>query len=185
MHEPSTEADLSDKILTIRGLKVILDFDLAVIYGVETRVLKQSVRRNMEKFPADFMFSLTQDEVRSFMDSRSQTVILNQGQNIKYLPFAFTEHGALMAANVLRSRRAVEMSVFVIRAFIRMRQAMLTRHEMEKRLDQIEKILLVHDDSLKELYERIRPLLLPAPDEPKPRIGFHARANHGAAEVEP
>ena len=105
--------------------------------------------------------------------SRSQIVTLKRGQNIKYLPFAFTEHGALMAANVLRSRRAVEMSVFVVRAFVRMRQAMLSRYEMEKRLDQIEKVLLVHDDSLKELYERIRPLLLPPADPPKPRIGFH------------
>ena len=170
MHEPPTEADLGDKILTIREQKVILDSDLAAVYGVTTKRLNEQVRRNRERFPADFAFLLTRQEVAGL---RSQFATLNQGQNIKYPPFAFTEHGALMAANVLRSRRAVEMSVFVVRAFVRMRQAMLSRYEMEKRLDQIEKVLLVHDDSLKELYERIRPLLLPPADPPKPRIGFH------------
>ena len=176
MHEPSTEAELSDKILTIRGQKVILDIDLAAVYGVETRVLKQAVRRNIAKFPADFTFILTREEAVSIARLRSQNVILKRGQHIKHLPFAFTEHGAIMAATVLNSDRAVQMSVFIVRAFVRMRQAMLSRHEMEKRLDQIEKILLVHDDSLKELYERIRPLLLPAADPPKPRIGFHAES---------
>jgi hypothetical protein len=176
MHEPCTESELSEKILTLRGHKVILDIDLAGIYGVETRVLKQAVRRNIAKFPVDFMFILTREEAISVARLRSQTVTLKQGQHIKHLPFAFTEHGAIMAATVLNSDRAVQMSVFIVRAFIQMRQAMLSRYEMEKRLDQIEKILLVHDDSLKDLYERIRPLLLPPPARDEPRIGFHAGA---------
>ena len=140
---------------------------MANIYGVETRVLKQAVRRNSEKFPVDFMFSLTRDEVLGLTALRSQTVILKRGQHIKHLPFAFTEHGAIMAATVLNSARAAQMS-----AFVRMRQEMLSRHEMEKRLDPIEKILLVHDDSLKDLYEKIRPLLLPPPEPPRPRSCF-------------
>ena len=92
---------------------------------------------------------------------------------VRKLPWVFTEHGAVMAANILRSERAVQMSVFVVRAFVRMRQAMLSRYEMEKRLDQIERVLLIHDESLKKLYEKIRPLLLPEAHPPKPRIGFH------------
>ena len=103
---------------------------------------------------------------------RSQNVILKRGQHSKYPPLAFTEHGAIMAANVLRSKEATEMSVFVVRAFVKMREALLSRHEMETRLSQIENILLVHDQSLKDIYEQIRPLLLP-PDPPKKKqIGF-------------
>ena len=172
MHEPCTESELSEKILTLRGQKVILDRDLAVVYGVETGALNRAVSRNKSRFPPDFCFQLTAEEQEIL---RCQFGISRDHGGIRHLSHVFTEHGALMAANVLRSRRAVEMSVFVVRAFIRMRQAMLSRHEMEKRLDQIEKLLLVHDDSLKELYERIRPLLLPPADPPKPRIGFHGK----------
>ncbi len=171
MHEPSTEADLSDKILTIRGQKVILDRDLAVVYDVETKALNRAVKRNRNRFPSDFCFQLTAEEHSSL---RCQVGTSKDRGGTRYFPHVFTEHGAMMAANILRSRRAIDMSVFVVRAFIRMRQAMLSRNEMEKRLDQIEKILLVHDDSLRELYERIRPLLLPPADSDKPRIGFHA-----------
>ena len=180
MHEPPTKADLSDKILTIRGQKVILDSDLAAVYGVTTKRLKEQVRRNRERFPVDFAFLITRQEVAAL---RSQIATLDRGQHRKYLPLAFTEHGAIMAATVLNSDRAVQMSVFIVRAFVRMRQAMLTRNEMEKRLDQIEKVLLVHDDSLKELYERIRPLLLPPADPQKPRIGFHAQEENHAPQL--
>jgi len=171
MHESGTELELTAKIFTIRGQKVILDRDLATIYGVETKALNRAVKRNKNRFPCDFCFQLTVEEHDSL---RCQIGTSNDRGGTRYLSYVFTEHGAMMAANVLRSRRAIEMSVFVVRAFVRMRQAMLSRHEMEKRLDQIEKVLLVHDDSLKELYERIRPLLLPPEDPHKPRIGFHA-----------
>jgi hypothetical protein len=177
MHEPRTEPELSEKILTIRGQKVILDRDLAVIYGVPTKALNQAVKRNRARFPVEFAFILTAEEVTG---NRSQFVTgSGKHRDRRYPPTVFTEHGAIMAATVLNSDRAVQMSVFIVRAFVRMRQAMLSRHEMEKRLDQIEKILLVHDDSLKALYERIRPLLLPPADQPKPRIGFHAKFDHG------
>ena len=99
--------------MVARGHRVILAADLARIYGVETRVLKQAVKRHGDKFPGDFMFKLTRDEAESLSRSRSQSVILKRGQNIKFLPNAFTEHGAIMAANVLNSPHAVQMSVFV------------------------------------------------------------------------
>lgn len=161
---------VEDTILTIRGQKVILDSDLAAIYGVEVRRLNEQVKRNSARFPEDFAFKLTAKEWEELRRLRSQNATLKRGQHRKYLPYVFTEHGAIMAANVLNSRRAVTMSVFVVRAFVKMRQALLTRHEMEKRLDQIEKLLLVHDNQLQELYRKIRPLLLP-PEPPKKEIG--------------
>src|SRR5437773_8108166 len=112
-------ADITRTILVLRRQRVILDADLAKLYGVPTKALNQAVKRNAERFPLDFMFGLTRDEAQNIQDSRSQNVTLNRGQNIKYLPYAFTEHGALMAANLLKSPRAVAMSVYVIRAFVK------------------------------------------------------------------
>jgi hypothetical protein len=173
---------LSDKILTIREQKVILDRDLAEVYRVPTSRFNEAVGRNKARFPSDFAFQLTRQELTNLI---SQNAISSFGHGgIRKPPWVFTEHGAVMAANILRSERAIQMSVFVVRAFTRMRQAMLSRYEMEKRLDQIEKILLVHDDSLKELYERIRPLLLPPPDRDKPRIGFHARRTTEVTKIQ-
>ncbi|MCX5867457.1 MAG: ORF6N domain-containing protein [Proteobacteria bacterium] len=166
---------IEGKILLIRGQKVILDADLACIYGVKTKVFNQAVRRNLNKFPEDFMFQLSREEAGFLGHSRSHIVTLKRGQNIKYLPYAFTEHGAIMAANILKSPRAVKMSVFVVRAFIRMREQLLSRAEMESRLAQIENILLSHDGQIRDLYEKIRPLLLPLPVPPGRRIGFIAR----------
>jgi len=119
---PALGPAIETAIHTLRGERVILDADLAKIYGVETRSLKQAVRRNREKFPADFFFELTLAEAASLQrtdrtsdaNSRSQIVILKQGRNVKHLPFAFTEHGAIMAANILNSPQAVQMSVFVV-----------------------------------------------------------------------
>lgn len=105
-------APIESTIVVVRGHRVILASDLARIYGVETRVLNQAVKRNAEKFPRDFMFRLTRNEAEGHSHSRSQSVILKRGQNIKYLPYVFTEHGAIMAANVLNSPYAVQMSVF-------------------------------------------------------------------------
>ena len=160
-------------ILTIRGQKVILDSDLARIYGVETYRFNEAVKRNRNRFPGDFAFQLTRQELTNLI---SQNAISSSGHGgLRKLPWVFTEHGAVMAANILRSERAVQMSVFVIRAFIRMRQELLSRYEMEKKLDQIEKILLVHDDAVRDLYEKIRPLLLPPPDPLPKRIGFQVK----------
>lgn len=124
---PSAPLDSLEPVIhTIRGERVILDSDLARLYGVETKVFKQAVRRNREKFPPDFMFELTLAEAEKLRRSRSQIVTLQRGENIKHAPFAFTEHGALMTANVLNSAAAIQMSVFVTRAFIKMRSLLTT-----------------------------------------------------------
>lgn len=171
-------------IFTIRGQKVILDSDLARLYGVSTKRLNEQVKRNTGRFPEDFVFRLTPPEVEELTSQfaisngsgmRSQNATASK-RNVRFLPHAFTEHGAIMAANVLNSPRAVQMSVFIVRAFVRMRQVLLSRNEMEKRLDQIEKILLVHDNSLRDLYEKIRPLLLSGPETPSKDVtGFRVR----------
>ena len=128
-------------ILTFRGQRVILDRDLARIYGVETRRLNEQVKRNKERFPEDFTFQLTREEAEIWMRSRSQFATLKRGQNVKYLPYAFTEHGAIMAANVLNSRLAIQMSVFVVRAFIKVREMAIVHRELSRRIDELERRL--------------------------------------------
>ena len=125
-------ADISvqDRIFTLRGEKVILDSDLAAIYGVETKRLNEQVRRNPDRFPPGFSFQMTREEADLIQVSRSQNATLKQGANIKHLPRVFTEHGALMAANVLNSKRAVEISVFVVLAFTKMRSALSDTREL-------------------------------------------------------
>ncbi|HSB72972.1 MAG TPA: ORF6N domain-containing protein [Candidatus Methylomirabilis sp.] len=171
-------ARIDDLIVTVRGQRVILGDDLAWIYGVETRVLNQAVRRNAEKFPSDFMFQLTREEARETQRLRSQIVILKRGQHLKYLPFAFTEHGAIMAANVLNSPRAVQMSVFVVRAFVRMRATLTGTRELARKLAQLERELKgridVHESAIVNILERVLSILNP-PRLPVPRrrkIGF-------------
>lgn len=176
------ELSIGVLILTVRAQKVILDADLACLYGVKTRVLNQAVRRNRRKFPPDFLFQLTRQEAREVQRLRSQTVTLRPGRHLKYLPFAFTEHGALMAANLLNSDRAVEMSVYVIRAFVKMRAELGRRQDLARRLAEIEKMLIGHDAALRDLFAKIRPLLLPEPQPKRREIGFEireARARYG------
>ena len=166
---------ISEKILTIRGRKVILASDLAEVYGVATKALNQAVKRNSAKFPTDFMFQITAEEAESLRRARSQFVTLKRGQNINYLPHAFTERGAIMAATVLNSPEAIQMSVFVVRAFVKMREALISRSELERRLLRIENVLLAHDESIRKWYGQIRPLLLPPPEPPRKKIGFEAK----------
>lgn len=186
-------------ILTLRGEKVILASDLAELYGVETKALNQAVKRNAGRFPEDFAFQLTSEEAVEWQRSRSQNVTLKRGANLKYRPWAFTEHGAIMAATVLNSPEAVSMSVFVVRAFVQMReqlspfcrgtrrrrlrrrcrtlsrQAVAANTAILKRLAEIDKTLLNHDDALRTIWTRLQPLLQPPPEPLKPRIGFHKR----------
>ncbi|MCB0794249.1 MAG: ORF6N domain-containing protein, partial [Flavobacteriales bacterium] len=129
------DALVTSRIHLIRAHKVMLDRDLAELYGVGVKRLKQAVRRNIERFPEDFMFELTKEEAEV---SRSQFVTLKQGQNIKYLPFAFTEHGILMLANVLRSEQAISVSIQIIRVFNRMREVLLSHQEILQKLEQLE-----------------------------------------------
>jgi hypothetical protein len=171
---PSVPAKPIDSlILTIRGQKVLLDSDLAELYGVPTKRLNEAVKRNAERFPPDFRFQLTQEEAESANCSRSQNATLKRGQNIKYLPHVFTEHGAIMAATVLNSPEAVSMSVFVVRAFVQMREHILANTDVLKRLAEIDKTLLKHDRSLQIIWQEIQPLLTPPPAAPTRKIGFH------------
>ncbi len=160
-------------IITIRNQKVIVDHDLAEIYGVETRRLNEQVKRNPDRFPEDFVFQLTKEEAARWARSRSQIAILKRGKNIKYLPYAFTEHGAIMAANVLNSPQAVRMSVFVVRAFVKLREMLSTHKELAYKLAELERKLQNHDESIRSLVVAIKQLM--AAPEPKPtkrRIGF-------------
>lgn len=164
----------------------MLAADLAGVYGVDTRTLNQAVKRNAKRFPDDFVFQLTREEFESLRSQnailadgraalRSQNVILKTGRHTKYLPLAFTEHGAIMAAMVLNSRQAVAMSVYVVRAFTRMREQLTANAIILKRLAEIDKTLLQHNTALRDIYRKLLPLLQPpppAPAPPKRRIGF-------------
>jgi len=154
-------------ILLIRGQKVMLDADLAALYGVETRVLVQAVKRNIERFPEDFMLQLSKEEV-DFLRSQIVTLKKGRGQHSKYLPYAFTEQGVAMLSSVLRSRRAIQVNIEIMRAFIRLRQMLASHVELARKLDALEK---KYDAQFKQVFEAIRRLM--APPEPKRRpIGF-------------
>lgn len=165
--------DVNGLIRTIRNQRVILDSDLAALYAVPTFRFNEAVKRNQDRFPLDFRFQLSKEEADALT---SQFAILKtgRGQHRKYLPWAFTEHGALMAANILNSERAVAMSVYIIRAFIRLREELAANTTLEKRLAIIEKTLVSHDSALRDVIQKIRPLLLPPPEPPRKRIGFHS-----------
>ena len=171
--------DVGSLIITIRNQKVIVDRDLAEIYGVETRRLNEQVKRNPDRFPEDFMFQLTKEEADFWARSRSQIAILKRGKNIKYLPYAFTEHGTIMAANVLNSPQAVRMSVFVVRAFVKLREILATHKELAHKLAELERKLQNHDESIRSLVVAIRHLMAtPEPEPPKRRIGFLVEEPH-------
>jgi hypothetical protein len=172
-------------ILEIRNLRVILAADLASVYGVPTLRLNEQVRRNRARFPEDFVFQLTREEFAALTTHgtvaadgraalRSQNAILKRGQHVKYPPLAFTEHGAIMAAMVLNSPQAVAMSVYVVRAFSRMRERLAADATILRRLAEIDKTLLQHDAALRDIYRKLLPFLQPPPEPPKRPIGFHS-----------
>jgi hypothetical protein len=158
-------------ILQIRGQRVILDSDLAAIYGVTTQRLNQQVRRNLDRFPADFSFVLTGREVASL---KLQTATSKSGRGgRRTLPIVFTEHGAVMAANVLNSPIAVSASIQVVRAFVRLREILSTHKDLARKLDELEK---KYDENFRVVFEAIRQLMVPpTPPDKKRRIGFHAQ----------
>ena len=156
-------------ILTIRGHKVMLDSDLAGLYGVTTKRLNEQVRRNGKRFPEDFMFRLTTDEAA---DLRSQFATSSSGHGgRRHIPFVFTEHGAIMAANVLNSPRAVEVGVYVVRAFVKLRELIATHKELSRKLAELEQKVGTHDDAIRQLIEAIRQLMAPAPQPKRRKIG--------------
>ena len=177
---------IEQAILLLRGHKVMLDADLARVYGVATKVLNQAVKRNAAKFPEDFMFQLTPREAEALLRSRSHIVTLKRGQNIKYLPYAFTEHGALMAATVLNNPRAVQMSVFVVRAFVKMRAALSGNRALARTLAALEQELKnrlnVHESAIVDILRRLMDIIdpPPLPVPPKPPIGFHVKERRSA-----
>jgi len=161
--------DLAQVILIIRSQRVILDADLAELYQVPTKVLNQAVKRNADRFPSEFAFQLA---VKELPILRSQSVTSSSHGGRRFLPYVFTEHGVLMAANILNSSRAVAVSVALVKAFVRLREVLATNQVMGKRLAEVEKTLGTHDAALRDIYQRIKPLLLPPPDLPRKKIGF-------------
>ena len=160
---------VESRIFALRGHKVILDSDLAELYGVPVKRLNEQVKRNRERFPADFMFQVDARELESL---RSQNATSKAGRGgRRYAPYAFTEHGAIMAATVLNSERAVEMSVFVVRAFVRLREMLATNEKLAAKIDELEQRLDIHDESIQDLLEAIRQLMLPEPGTDR-KIGF-------------
>ena len=167
--ETALAIPVESRILALRGHKVILDSDLAELYGVPVKRLNEQVKRNRERFPADFMFQVNAEEMESL---RSQNTTSKTGRGgRRYAPYAFTEHGAIMAATVLNSARAVEMSVFVVRAFVRLREMLATNEKLAAKIDELEQRLDIHDASLQDLLEAIRQLMLPEPATGR-KIGF-------------
>jgi hypothetical protein len=171
--------DLSHLIHKIRGERVILDADLARIYGVTTKRLNEQVKRNRQKFPEDFMFRLTATELEEINRSQNATGP-QKHRDPRFLPYAFTEHGALMAANVLHSTRADEMSVFVVRAFLKMRSLLSEHRVLARQLNELEQKLTyrldIHEEAIVDVLRRIMILLDPPPPPPEPKrrkIGFH------------
>ena len=160
---------VESRIRFLRHQRIILDKDLAELYGVPVRQLNQQVKRNPERFPGDFVFRLTEKEQRFL---RSQIVISKKGSGgRRYLPNGFTEHGAIMAATVLNSKRAVQMSVFVVRAFVRLREMLSTNRRLAAKIDELERRIDTNDDAVEEIVAAIRQLMTPA-KRPRRRIGF-------------
>lgn len=178
---------ISLRIATVRGQRVILDADLAALYEVPTKRFNEAVRRNLAKFPADFMLTLTAEE---FAALRSQFATSNAGRGgRRYLPLVFTEHGALMAATLLSSPRAVEVSIYVVRAFVRLRELAATHQDLAKRLGELEEkteaLAMQHDtfsrntrNQLRQVFDALRELMTP-PDPPKRPIGFVTHEDKG------
>ena len=168
--------DITRTILILRGHKVLLDQELATLYGVEIRVLVQAVKRNAERFPEDFMFQLGAEEW-SALRSQSVTLEAGRGQHRKYLPYAFTEQGVAMLSSVLRSPRAIAVNIQIMRAFVHMRELLSSNHELAKRLDQLEarldKKLGEHDAAIAAILSAIRQLMHPPATKRRP-IGFTA-----------
>ncbi len=180
---------IEQRIFLLRGQKVMLSPHLAELYGVEPKALLQAVKRNTERFPADFMFQLAPQEVALLRSqivtlkntgrdrSRSQTVILKRGQHIKYPPYAFTEQGVAMLSSVLRSKRAVRVNVEIMRTFVRLRQLLASHADLAAKLEEMEK---KNDAQFKIVFDAIRQLVSPPTATPRKQIGFSIRERRAA-----
>src|SRR3990172_2272519 len=162
------QESIESKIFSIRGKRVMFDRDLANLYQVETKVLNQAVKRNIQRFPDDFMFQLTKEEFNSL---RSQIVTLKRGQHRKYLPYVFTEQGVAMLSSVLNSERAIQVNIAIMRAFVRLREVLSTHKKLANKLDELERKTEKHDEEIRAIFGVIRQLMT-VPAEPKGKIGF-------------
>jgi hypothetical protein len=169
---------IQDKILVLRGQRVLLSIDLARLYGVETKVLIQAVKRNIRRFPSDFMFQLNSEETNMVQEhilrSRSQFVTLKRGFNIKYRPFAFTEQGVAMLSSVLNSERAIEVNISIMRTFVRLREYLLMHKELAGKLKELEEKVERHDENIIIVFEAIQKLM-EEPEKPRREIGFQVK----------
>lgn len=162
---------VEQKIHLLRSQRVMLDADLAEIYGVEARVLNQAVKRNLQRFPQDFMFQLTDDEFAVLRNSSQFVTSSRKYRGTKYRPYAFTEHGAVMLATVLNSPTAIEASIQVVRAFVRLRTVLATHQDIAKKIDELENKVNKHDKEIDAVFSALRQLLQP-PIKPRRQIGF-------------
>jgi ORF6N domain len=167
------------KILVLRGHKVILDVDLAELYGVSVKRFNEQVKRNVHRFPADFRFTLSRAEYKNLRSQIATSSSAHGGR--RYLPQAFTEHGAIMGATVLNSKRAIEMSIFVVRAFVRMRDTLAMNQHVFSKLSELERRLNIHDDEIQDLVDAIRELMTPLPASTR-RIGFETPLHPGRGQ---
>jgi len=188
MEEIVSQEHIEKRILIICGKKVLLDKDLAMLYGVSTKRLNEQVRRNIKRFPSDFMFQLTAEEVillqSIILGLRSQFATLNEpigaqavakrGRHIKYRPYAFTEQGVAMISSVLDSDRAIDVNILIMRAFVRIGEALSTQKEIAAKLSELEREIGNHHEDIGIIFEAMRQLMEPPPESPKPRIGFSA-----------
>lgn len=166
------EQVIEPKIFMIRGHKVMLDRDLAALYGVKTMVLNQAVKRNISRFPKDFMFQLSKEEMENWI---SQIVISNKEKmGIRRKPYVFTEQGVAMLSSVLNSERAVQVNIAIMRAFVKLRRILSMNKELAYKLDELERKIEKHDVEIQAIFEAIRKLMAPPPIKPKPQIGFRA-----------
>lgn len=181
MSETVPHAVIENKIFLIRGHKVMLSNHLAILYGVKAKALIQAIKRNADRFPDDFMFQLTLEETNSL---RSQFVTLNElvdrqgvanskrGKHVKYLPYAFTEQGVAMLSSVLKSKRAVQVNIVIMRAFVKLREILSNHKELLHKLKELEGNVKRHDSEIQAIFEAIRQLMAPPSEKPKRRIGF-------------
>jgi phage regulator Rha-like protein len=163
-------------ILLIRGQKVMLDRDLAELYGVTTGNLNKAVKRNLDRFPDDFMFQLTLEEYRSI---RFQFGSLEKGRHSKYRPYAFTEQGVAMLSSVLNSKRAIEVNIAIMRAFVKLREMVSTHKKLALKLSELERKIEGQDESIQTIFEAIHQLMAP-PEKPKKKIGFGVKEKRAA-----
>ncbi len=161
---------VATKILLIRGKKVMLDRDLAELYGVATKVLNQAVKRNLSRFPDDFMFRLTEKEKVKLVTNCDQFKLLKHSS---ILPCVFTQEGVAMLSSVLNSERAVQVNIAIMRAFVKLREVLLTHKGLAEKLEELERKYQLHEKDIQVIFEAIKKLLEPPPEPPKPRFGMN------------